>query len=254
MGSSRLPGKVLMKIFDQPMIHHVIKQILSSKSIDKVIIATTSKKEDKEVVNFCKKNNINYFCGSSIDLLDRYYNCAKKFECDPIIRITADCPFIDPKVIDSVVEKFVKNSFDYVANNIEKVGDNWQNSMCKFPQGMTVEISTFVALEKAWREAKKPSEREHVFPYIQFNPKLFNISNVINDIDLSYIRCTVDRNEDLIFMRKLYEQFPKNNKTITINEIKKAIKNNPDLVAINNKIPFDEGYQLSIIDDKKRGF
>jgi len=251
MSSSRLPKKVLKKIKKKPMLYYVIKQVLASSTIDEVIIATTKEKIDDVIADYCKQNKIKVFRGSKLDLLDRYYKCAKKYHCDPIIRITSDCPLIDPKVIDKVCKKFGKNLFDYVANNFEKIHNKWSNSTCNYPQGMTVEISSFKALEKAWYEAKKPSEREHVFPYIQFNPKLFSVSNIKMRKDLSYIRCTVDKLNDLKFVKIIYEK-SRNVKIITIKDILKIIEKEPKLVLINNNIPFDEGYKKSLLIDKKR--
>ena len=253
MDSSRLPKKVLKKIGKEPMLHYVIKQTLASKIIDEVIIATTKEKIDDPIVNYCKQNKVKVFRGSKIDLLDRYFQCAKKYNCDPIIRITSDCPLIDPNVIDKIIKKFEKNSFDYIANNLEKLHGKWDNSMCNYPQGMTVEISSFKSLKKAWNEAEKPSEREHVFPYIQFNPKLFKVSNLKMKKNLSHIRCTVDRINDLKFVKMIYEKLGEK-KIVTIKDIVKIIEKDPKLVTINNNIPFDEGYQKSLLIDKKYGF
>lgn len=253
MSSSRLPGKVLKKIKQKPMLHYVIKQVKASKLVDEIIIATTTEKEDNAIVDFCSKNKIKYFRGSKLDLLDRYYNCARKYNCDPIVRITSDCPLVDPEVIDKIILEFLKKKYDYISNNLEKIKGKWENSMCNYPQGMTVEVSSFNALKKAWNEAKKPSEREHVFPYIQFNPKKFNVNRIKHHKDLSHIRCTVDRINDLKFVRKIYDLIP-NQKYINISDIEKAVKQNPKFISINNEIPFDEGYQISLINDKKKGF
>lgn len=249
MESTRLPNKALLNIGDKPMLLHVVNQTLSSKFIKDVIIATTSSEKDKKIENFCLKHNLKYFRGSTNDLLDRYYKCAKKFSCNPIIRISSDCPFLDPIIIDKVITKFLKNSFDYVANNLEKSNKNWINSTCNFPQGMVVEISSFDALERSWASAKKPSEREHVFPYVQFNPDLFKVSNIKNQKDLSFIRCTVDRKEDLQFVREIWKRKSKTKKIIHIDEINKIVKKEPELVKINNYIEFDEGYKKSVKHD-----
>jgi len=254
MSSSRLPKKVLRKINEKPMLEYVIKQTLASKYIKNVIIATTLEKEDMEIVEYCKKNNLKYFRGSKNDLLDRYYKCAKKFKCNMIIRITSDCPMIDPEIIDKVIKKFLDNSRDYVSNNIEKIKGVWENSTCNFPQGMTVEVSSLKVLEKAWKEAKKPSEREHVFPYIQFNPQLFNVSNLKMRKDFSNIRCTVDKMNDLRFIRSLYSKLENKDDVVKIKNIIQIIDKYPELVKINNKTKFDEGYKKSIELDKKSRF
>lgn len=252
MGSSRLPGKVLRKIKGRPMLHYVIRQVLASKTVDDVIIATTREKSDDVIVEYCRQNHIKVFRGAKNDLLDRYFRCAEKFDCDPVIRITSDCPLIDPGVIDGVFEKFRKNSYDYVGNNLEKISGVWNNSTCNYPQGMTVEISSFNALRKAWKMARKPSEREHVFPYIQFNPGLFRVSKLKMRKNLSHIRCTVDHLEDFRFVQTILDRNG-HGRIITINDIENAVKKEPDLLKINGHISFDEGYQQSLLLDKKRG-
>jgi len=249
LGSKRLPSKVLLKIENAPMLYYVVRQVKASELIDDVIIATTNLPEDDKIIRFCSKLGLQYFRGSSEDVLDRYYKCAKKFKCDPVIRISADCPLIDPKVIDKTIKKFLKNLYDYVGTNLEKKNGKWINSTCNFPQGMAVEVASFKTLEKAWKKAKKPSEREHVFPYVQFNPHLFKVSNIKNGRDLSFVRCTVDRPEDLEFVRELYKRISKRKKIVCISDILKIVKNEPRLLKINNKIPFDEGYKKSLKND-----
>ena len=251
MNSTRFPGKAMKKIDKTSMLFHVIQQTKASKYVEDVIIATTNSKNDKKIVDFCKNHNIKYFCGSETNVLDRYYKCALKFSCDPVVRISSDCPFIDPQVIDKVISKFLKNSFDYVSNNFKKTNNNNENSLCNFPQGMVVEISNFKTLKKAWKEAKKPSELEHVFPYVQFNPKHFKTANVINKNNLSHIRCTVDVPDDLQFIKKIWNRFPNSKTIIRINDIVSIINREPNLIKINNQIPFDQGYKQSIQKDIK---
>ena len=117
MSSTRLPGKVLRKIEGKPMLHYVIKQSYAAKLVGDIIVATTTEHEDDSIIEYCKKNSIKYFRGSKKDLLDRYYQCAQKYQCDPIVRITSDCPLIDPTIIDKTIQKFIRGSYDYVANN-----------------------------------------------------------------------------------------------------------------------------------------
>ncbi len=247
MSSSRLPRKVFRKIGNYPMLYHVVRQIKGSKLVDDIIIATTNGKEDNKIIDFCMKNNLKYFRGSKSDPLDRYYKCAKKYGCEPVIRIASDNPFVDPEVIDRVIKKFLRSSYDYVSNTYEKKGKDWHVSPCNFPQGVVVEISNIKALEKAWKEAKKSSEREHVFPYLISNPDLFHIYSVKNSTNLSYIRCTVDRIEDLKFVREIYSRLPQEKKTIHIKDIVKIVRKEPSLLAINSKIPFGEGYRKSLM-------
>lgn len=249
MGSTRLPNKALLKIGDKPMLQHVVNQIKKSKYVDEIIIATTTSKKDEKIVTFCKKNNLNYFRGSNQNVLNRYYHCSKKYSCDPVVRISSDCPFIDPYVIDKTVEIFFAKSYDYVSNNIEKIKNKWENSICNFPQGMVIEICNFRSLEKAWKNARKPSEKEHVFPYVQFTPSKFKIFSFSHESDLSYIRCTVDKKQDLKFVREVWRRIPKSKKIIHISDIEKIIKKEPHLIEINNSIKYDEGYLKSVEKD-----
>jgi len=251
MASTRLPNKVMLKIEGEEVLKFVIRQVKASKFVNKIIIATTKASNDDKIFKFCKKNKIDCFRGSEKDVLDRYYQCAKKFSCDIIVRISADSPFIDPEIIDKTIEKYVKNSYDYVSTNIEKKGKTWRNSSCNFPQGNSVEICSFKILEKIWKKAKKPSEREHVFPYIQFNSNRYKIKNLKNNKDFSYIRCTIDRLEDLKFIREIHNRLPKRKRIIHMNDIVKIVIKNPELVKINGDIPFDEGYKKSLKEDEK---
>ena len=250
INSSRLPGKVMKTIAAKPMLYHVLNQVNNSKNADIVILATSDQSDDDIIEEFCKKQNQTFFRGSKNDLLDRYYKCAKQFNLDIIVRITSDCPLIDPELIDKMISHFMKNDNDYYSNNFEKINGDWKNSKCNFPQGMTVEICTFSTLERAWKSASSLSEREHVFPYVQFHPELFNLENKIFHHDLSYIRCTVDHPEDLEFICKIYELMPKNLDYITISEIETIVKQHPEIVKINNFFDFEEGYKISL--DKER--
>lgn len=248
-GSERLHGKSMMLINDQPMLYHVLNQVKNSQLLDDIVVATTLLPEDDQIENFCKNKSINCFRGSEEDVLDRYYRCSKEFDCVIVVRICADCPLIDPKIIDMTIKKFLENSYDYVSTNVDKVEGEWINSTCNFPQGMTVEISSIKTLEEAWKKAKKPSEREHVFPYVQFNDNIFRISNIKNTKDLSYIRCTVDTEEDLKFVREIFKRLPKKTPYVKMDDIIKIVTNEPHLVLINGDIRFDEGYKKSLLKD-----
>ena len=223
MGSTRLPGKVLMQINNKPMLHYLIKQLEFSKEINEIVIATTTLKEDLEIVKFAKKNNIRFFIGSDDDVLDRYYQCAKEFSFSTIVRITADNPLIDPHIVDKVIRCFKDNTYDYVSNAISRT----------FPYGTEVEIFSFNALENAWKNACKHSEREHVTSFIYKNKTKFKTFNLTNKIDLSRFRWTIDRPNDLKLVREIIS---KNNKfPITTEAVLKILKENPDLLKSNNK-------------------
>ena len=161
MSSTRLPGKVMMTIDGtNTLLYYVITQLQHSKLLDKIIVATTNLQEDDIIVKFIEKMGIGYFRGNSTDVLDRYYQCAKRFSISKIIRITGDNPLIDPSIVDQVIHKFESGLYDYVATQPPRT----------FPQGTDYEVFSFKALERAWHEAKKPSEREHVTPYFYNHP------------------------------------------------------------------------------------
>ncbi|RZD48881.1 MAG: acylneuraminate cytidylyltransferase, partial [Thaumarchaeota archaeon] len=157
MGSTRLPGKVVKKIDgEKTVLDYVINQLKASKKIDTIIVATTNLQEDDIIFNYLKFQQIECYRGSSEDVLDRYYQCAKKFGIDHILRITADNPLIDPKFIDIIIEKYKNEKCDFMTNAIHRT----------FPYGTEVEVFSFESLEKSWKMAKKPSEREHVTPFM----------------------------------------------------------------------------------------
>lgn len=240
MGSTRLPEKVLLPVDNSnSVIWYVTNQMRFSKFCDKLIIATTTLVEDEKIVDFAKKNSIQYFRGSAEDCLDRYYQCAKSFLISTIVRITSDNPLIDPTLVDDAVKLFNKENYDYVSN-------------CKprsFPQGTEVEVFSFDALEKAWKEARKPSEREHVTPYFYNNPEKFKIFNITNQNDISNLRWTVDRIEDLKFIKALVLRIKKS--PILMKDILQVLKNEPNLVNLNKNYIMDEGYIKSLENDKK---
>jgi len=239
MGSSRLPKKVMKKIDnDNTVLDYVIKQVNYSKKIIKIIVATTNLSEDDLICDHLSSKKIKFFRGSSDDVLDRYFQCAKKFSIDIIVRITADNPLIDPKIIDMVIEKFEKNTCDYATNTLPRT----------FPYGTEVEVFSFDSLQKAWKDAKMPSEREHVTPHIRNLQNKFKIINVENKNDFSHLRYTVDRDEDL----KLVQEIINNVSEIPIlmKNIIKLFDEKPEIFEINKKILHD-GYLSSLKKDKE---
>ena len=233
VGSRRLPGKVFSEINGKPILHYVIKRVESANLIDNLIIETTTNSQDEKIVEFCKTNNLNYFCGSEDDVLDRYYQCAKKFKCDPIIRISADSPLIDPIIIDNCIQKYSNSNYDFLSNTIQPIDNAWIENYNGFPIGMAVEIFSYNTLEKIWNEANKPNQREHVTEYIWENPEKFKIGFIKNDDDLSSMRLVVDYPEDFTLIKTILEKFPLENSNIQ--EIFSFLKKNPKLLEINSK-------------------
>ena len=154
MGSTRLPSKTMLKIKNKPLLDYVYNQVFQSKKISKIIIATTTLSEDNLISDYATSKNISVYRGDSQNVLDRFFQCAKKFSFTNIVRITADNPMIDPSIIDSCIEEFQKKDYDYVSNTISKTNDSWKYDLNGFPYGMAVEIFSFASLEKAWKNAK----------------------------------------------------------------------------------------------------
>ena len=235
MGSSRLPNKVLMKVNgEQTVLEHVIKQLSFCKSISKIIVATTNLKQDDVIEELVKKLEIDVFRGDSSDVLDRYYQCAKKFNLDNIVRITSDCPLIDPEIVDKVIRKYEIEKFDYVTNTLIRT----------FPIGLDAEIFSFDVLEKTWKNAILPSEREHVTPFIRNKKMDFSVGNIEHEEDLSKIRVGLDRKEDYELIKIIVNDFEK--RPIFLQDIIKLFENKPELMRINEHIQHDEGMKKSL--------
>jgi len=236
-GSKRLPKKVIQKIDnDLTVLDYVINQVKNSKKIEKIIIATTDLIEDDSICECANLQKIECFRGSSEDVLDRFYQCAKKNSAETIVRITADNPLIDPKIIDMVINEY--NKCDLISNTLERT----------FPYGTEVEVFSFVSLEKAWQIAKKPSEREHVTPFIR-NPKnKFIIKNIKNEKNISNFRYTIDKPEDLQLVKEIIKNI--SSRPILLQDIINLSKNKPEIFEINKNIKHD-GYLSSIEKDKQ---
>ncbi len=226
MTSTRLPGKVLMDIEGKSMLWHVVNRLKFSKKLDDIILAISNTKESDVLEEFAKKNNIKYFRGSEQNVLLRYYETAKKFKCDVIMRITADCPLIDPKIVDLVIEKHLNSGADYTSNILQRT----------FPRGLDAEIFNLDTLKKSHNEAKENYQREHVTPYIYEHPRLFKINHIKNEKDLSHMRWTVDEKEDLDFVRQIYKRLFKKGKIFSMEEIVALLKKEPRLLEINKGI------------------
>jgi len=240
MSSTRLPGKVLMKLDKKHTVFdYLINQLKHSKLLGKIIIATTNLEEDNAIVNFAKKNEIEYFRGESDDVLDRYYQCAKNFSSDNILRITSDNPLVDPTVIDDLIINYQKSSCDYASTNLART----------YPFGIDAEIFSFNTLEKTWKNAILPSEREHVSSYMKKNSKIFKQFNLRNKIKVPLVRLTIDREVDLELFRIVISKIT--DRPILMNNILELYNNEPKLFEINSHMDPLEGYNKSLKYDKE---
>ena len=240
MGSSRLPGKVMMCLDENNfLIDYVLNQLSYSKSIDKTIVATTKLKEDNLIVNHVRKYDLEVFCGSSDDVLDRYYRCAEKNNLEHIVRITSDNPLIDPKIVDMVIEKYMNTEYDYVTNAL----------MRTYPYGTETEVFSMNSLEKTWKKAVLPSEREHVTPYMKNSENKFKVLNIKYNENISNLRWTVDRINDLKLVKCIVKQIK--TRPITMKEILELNKKDPNLKKINQDYVQNEGFVKSLKEDQK---
>ena len=234
--STRLPGKVLMKIKGKTVLEHVINRVEAAKNLDDLIVATTVKKEDLEIVKICANLGISVFCGSEDDVLDRYYQTAKLFKAKHIVRITSDCPLHDPHVIDLIIKKYLEGGYDFVTNTIEYT----------FPDGLDIEVFSFAALKDAWEDAKLPSEREHVTPYIRKSGK-FKKRNIYSKKKYPLYRLVLDYKEDYQFIKEIYEGI--NKEVFYLDDIIDFLGTNQQLLKINQHFKMNEGYLKSLKKD-----
>lgn len=201
MGASRLPGKVLLDIAGKPMLAWVIARVRLAKRVDEIVVATTTDAADDAIATFCLSSGIAVFRGSAFDVLDRYYQAAMHFNANIIVRLTADCPLLDPALIDAVIEELQDKELDFATNRLPPP---WKRT---FPIGLDVEVCRLSAFERAWKESSNPFEREHVMPYLYDVDGRFKISVLDADGDYGNQRWTVDTPEDLALIRKVYEHF-----------------------------------------------
>jgi spore coat polysaccharide biosynthesis protein SpsF len=246
MTSTRFPEKVMKLIMGKPMIYWQIDRILKSKRIDHLIVATSFHSSDGQLERFCQEINVECFRGDLNDVLDRYYQAAKKHRPSHIVRFTGDCPLLDWQIIDQVIDYHIQGGYDYTANTHPPT----------FPDGLDVEIMKCSILEQAWEKASLLSEREHVTLYIYQHPELFKLGNVVNDEDLSYLRWTVDEPEDFQFISQIYEKLYPVNQNFTMQSVLSLLKEHPEWVEINNRFERNAGLKKSLQADgglNKRG-
>ncbi|MFA5412036.1 MAG: glycosyltransferase family protein [Candidatus Micrarchaeia archaeon] len=234
MTSSRLPGKVLKEISGRPMLWHVLQRLKRCRRIDKIIIATTVNKTDDAVEKLAKESGVYCFRGSENDVLGRYAGAAEKFGGDIIVRVTADCPLLDPEIVDRAIGEYEKGGYGYVSNVHPPT----------FPDGLDVEVFSREALMAANLEAQAGQDREHVTPFIVKNKERFRQLNVANKKDLSSMRWTVDEPQDLEFVREIYRLLGKKGEAhdFSMEDILEILKKHPELSGVNSGIGRNEKY------------
>ena len=242
MSASRLPGKILRDLGGQPMLGRVIERVRRARALTLVLVATTIEPSDDPVEAYCRSRGYPVFRGDMFDVLDRFYHAALQSTADVIVRITADCPVIDPVIIDLVVEEFRRSGTDFAANRLPPP---WKRT---FPIGLDVEACTFAALECAWREADQLFQREHVMPYFYegipveafdmtktsqvVSPRGFSVRLVNHMPDFGSKRWTVDTPEDLALMQQIFARFGDRD-DFSWTEVLSLFEREPNLAALN---------------------
>ncbi len=226
MSSKRLPGKVLLDICGQPMLVRVVERTRRSKRIDDLVVATTTDPSDDGIQVVCDERGYHCFRGSMLDVLDRYYQAARAYQADVIVRITADCPLIDPQVVDRTLQCFFDSGVDFAANRLPPP---WKRT---YPIGLDTEVCTFEALECAWQKANLPHHREHVMPYLYEEEGRFRTLLVNTEPDYGQLRWTVDTAEDLEFVRRVYAHFDGRDDFSWL-EVLELLAQHPELNQIN---------------------
>jgi spore coat polysaccharide biosynthesis protein SpsF len=201
MSSTRLPGKVMKKVYGRSILERMIERVKNAGTLDDVIVATTVEPSDDLIVRFCEKQGVKYFRGSMKDVLDRFYQAAKLHQADNIVRLTGDCPLIDPDLIDDVVQVLIREKPDLACNRLPPPFSR------TYPIGLDVEACTFEALTKAWENASEKHEREHVLPYLYEVPNRFKVIQLNYKDNLGNLRWTLDTPEDLLLLRRIYRHF-----------------------------------------------
>lgn len=223
MGSTRLPGKVMKLLMDHTVLYHVVTRVQKVNDIDEIIVATTDLSQDNPISDEARKAGANVYRGDEQDVLSRYYKAAAEADADIIIRITSDCPLIDPALLSKMLEFYQLNNYDYVSNTLSRT----------FPRGLDVEIFSFQALEKAYNSASLPEEREHVTPYLYRHPTQFSLYDYRSDEDHSDYRWTLDTIEDWELIHKLYQHLYDPSRLFGFKETLEFLQSNPELSHIN---------------------
>jgi spore coat polysaccharide biosynthesis protein SpsF len=225
MGSTRLPGKVLMDVAGETMLARVMHRVRRARLIDELLVATTDRPADDAIVAECRKCSVPVSRGDQDDVLDRYFRAAQLAKAEIVVRITSDCPLIDPEITDKTIAAFLEARPDYASNTLVRT----------YPRGLDTEVISVAALARAWQEARKPYEREHVTPYIYEHPAEFKVLSVTGDADYSAHRWTVDTPEDLEFVRAIYARF-KGNMTFLWRDVLDLLDREPGLMDLNRSV------------------
>src|ERR1043166_7811017 len=236
MGSRRLPGKVLADIHGEPMLSRIVSRVARSRLVHQTVVATSDAPGDDRIAKVCEKKNISVFRGNESDVLDRFYYAAKDQRADIVVRITGDCPLIDPEVIDRVIGAYLQGGCDYASNTL----------VCSYPDGLDTEVFSFSALEIAWRDGRRAADREHVTPFLRTSRR-FHLRNVESELGRSmrHLRWTVDEPCDLEFVRAIYARLG-TEENAGWREVLRLLDAEPAVGRLNSGKVRDEGYYHSL--------
>lgn len=232
-GSTRLPNKIFCDLGGFPLLHHVIERLKPSKRLTEIVVATTKNVKDDSIMNWCNKNNVKCFRGSEENVLERYYMTADYFDADIIVRVTADDPFKDYRLIDKAIKVLQSKKMDFVCNN----------NPASFPEGLDVEVLTFDSLKRSFESSVSEFEKEHVTQYIHRNKNEFRIYNIENDTNLSHYRWTLDTKEDYQFVLEIYNRLYKKNNNFLTEDIYQILIEEPELIKINELVQKSQMYK-----------
>jgi len=226
MGSSRLPGKVLEPLLSQPMLWWDVTRVRACRQVEEIVVATTTLPADDVIARFCEQQGFSCFRGSEDDVLDRYYQAALFFEADRVVRVTSDCPLIEPSIIDAMLARFAEETaLDYLSNTI---------APRTFPRGLDAEVFTVTALAEAWRGDDNPAWREHVTPFLYRHSETFRLGCFAQETDDSEMRWTVDTAEDLAFVRRIYDHFGRGD--FSWRDVLAVLETHPEWQQINQHV------------------
>lgn len=235
MTSRRLPGKIMKRVMGKRLLDYLLERLDFCHCIDKIILATTVNKEDDVIADYAGEKGVSYYRGSEHDVLSRFYECAKEFDIHHIVRVTSDCPLIDPEICDRLIKIYLKEKVDYA------------HLSPMFAEGLDCEVFSFSALEVVHKNAKLKSEREHVTLYMNNNIELFKKIVIENKADDSKYRFTVDEPEDFEVVKAIIEAlYKEGSKPFNSNEIKHYLDNHIEIFKKNSHIIRNEGLLISL--------
>ena len=240
MGSSRLPGKVLRPILGRPMLSFILERLRAVPAIASVLVATSDEARDRPVRTFCEAHGVACFAGSETDVLDRFYRAAAREDADPVLRVTGDCPLIDPGLVARLLKMYESGLYDHVAVAAGAGAIFLEGG--RFPDGLDAECFSMGALERAWREADAEPDREHVTPYIWRNKQLFRCGVLLSDVDYSSLRWTVDNDADLELVSAIYESLYREGRPFGMADVLEFLAANSHLSSANRAFIGQEGY------------